>query len=73
MRIVLRALFGYGEDMVGFADGDEARACVRVVGVAVGVVLLGEGVELAFDLGMGCRVRELEHFVVVREAIGEQA
>lgn len=50
--------------MVGFAYGDETRRGGGVLRVVVGVVLLGEGVELAFDVCGGGRGAELEDVIV---------
>ena len=64
ITVVARALVGMAEDGVGFADAHEAGRGVRVGGVVVGVVPLGEGVEgsdgvMLVGLGWG-RWRETE-------------
>ena len=53
VAVVARALFRAAEDVVGFADGDEARGRTGLGGVEVGVVALGEGVELSVFEGLG--------------------
>ena len=58
--IVRGAFLGHGQDVVGFAYGDKTRRGGGVLRVVVGMVLLGEGVELAFDVGGGGRGAELE-------------
>lgn len=65
MRIVLCALLGDREDVVGFADGDEARGSVGIVAVVVWVVLLGERVELALNLGSSGSGGQVQCFIVV--------
>jgi hypothetical protein len=49
-------LFRRAEDGVGFADGDEALGFGGVIGVEVGVVGFGEGVELSVR---GAFIREV--------------
>lgn len=51
--------------MVGFADGDEARGSVGIVAVVVWVVLLGERVELALNLGSSGSGGQVQCFIVV--------
>lgn len=46
VAVVAGACVGRAKDVVGFGDGDEAGGCVRR-GVEVGVVLLGESIELS--------------------------
>ena len=55
LGIVCGALLGHGEDVVGFAYGDETRRGRGIFRIVVRMVLLGEGVELAFDVGGGGR------------------
>ena len=64
VHIVLRALLWDGEDVVGLADGDEARGRGRVGRVVVRVVLLGQGIELAFYISGAGRGRELQDIIV---------
>ena len=47
VAVVARALLVGREDVVGFADFDEAGGCGGVGGVEVGMVALGECVELS--------------------------
>lgn len=57
VRIVLRALLGHREGVIGLADCDETGRRGRIVLVVVWVVLLRQRVELPFDLlcvGCGC-------------------
>lgn len=66
LRIVLSALFGHAEGMVGFADGNEPRGCIGVLAIVIGVVLLRQSVELALDLGRSGGWSQFQCFIVVR-------
>lgn len=72
-RVVLGALLGDGEHVVGLADGDEAGRRVRVVLVAVRVVFLRQRVELALDLGGRGGRAQLQRVVVRGRAGGAEA
>jgi len=56
--------------MVGFAYGDEARRCVRVGRVVVGVVFLAKRVKLPFDVRGAGRVGELQGLIVIGQGVG---
>ena len=53
VAVVERAFFWGAEGGVGFADADEALGSGRVVGMEIGVVGFGEGVEFS-RRGGGC-------------------
>jgi len=66
IAVVAETLVGGAEDGVGFGELDEAFGCLGVVGVVVGVVALGEGVEgflYVFGRGIG---GDLEGVIVIR-------
>ena len=71
MRVVLGALLGHREGMIGLAYGDESCGRGGIVLVVVWMVLLGQCIELFLDLfGVRCGC-DLQCFVVIQNAIGE--
>ncbi len=48
LAVVILAYLGRGEDGVGLGDLYEAVGSFRIIGVAVGVVCFGEGIEGSF-------------------------
>jgi hypothetical protein len=65
IAIVPFAFLWIGEDGVGFADLLEFLGVVWGVGVEIGVVGFGEGVELLFEVCGGGGWGDAEDFVVV--------
>src|SRR5262249_50201371 len=63
--VVLLALAGVTEDVVGGGDRLELVLRLLVPGVGVGVVLLRQLAVGARDLLLGCRLRHPEHVVVI--------
>src|SRR5207253_3143571 len=63
--VVLLALLGIAQHVVRFVDLLEALRRLRLVGVAVGMVLLGEPAKRLLDLVGGRRLRNTQDLIVV--------
>ena len=63
--VVLLALVGIGEDLIGLVGLLEALLTGLVAGVLIGVVLLGDLAVCFFDLVLRGALRNAEHLVVI--------
>ena len=65
VAIVQLPLFRIGEHLVRFADLFEFFGGVRIIGIGVGMILLGETAERFFDFVVARVAVHAEHFIVI--------